>query len=120
MTVMVLASALTVALGAASLVTPGIVMSRTQNQSTKSFFAAEAGAERALWLLRKGSFNDITCDITNKYIVFEQEGCGPYSQGVYSLSNNAYYYVEYSAGAETILNSNGAFQDTKRRVELIF
>src|SRR3989344_1192464 len=118
MTLMVLTSALTVALGAANLVTQGIIMSRTQTQSTKAFFAAEAGAERALWILRKGVFSDSNCNSgANKYIRFNQNQCGSYIQSVYNLSNGAFYYVEYDSGAEITFNSNGVFQDTKRRVE---
>ncbi|MEK7097411.1 MAG: hypothetical protein AAB906_01020 [Patescibacteria group bacterium] len=121
MTLMVLTGALTVALGAANLVTPGIIMSRTQTQSTKAFFTAESGAERALWLLRKNSFDNSNCDGgTNKYVRFEQNRCGPYNQSVYSLSNGSTYYIEYDSGTETTLNSNGSFQDTKRRVEIMF
>ena len=49
MTILVLASILTISLSLSAIVVNGLKMGVNQVHSTKAFFAAEAGAERILW-----------------------------------------------------------------------
>lgn len=119
MTLIVLTSALTVALGVASLITPGILMGRTQTNSTKAFFAAESGAERALWAIRRGGFDASACG-AGDCMDLNSLNCAPCAGLTYSLSNNAFYQVEYDASAGVVLNSDGDYVDTKRRIEISY
>lgn len=126
-TMMVLAGALTAALGAANLVTPGIVMGRTQTQSTKAFFAAEAGAERALWKLRKDGFNGshATCDpvlFVLRCMRINNNQCRvcTNNETKFTLSNGAIYQIQIDNTSGIVLYANGGYMDTKRKVEISY
>lgn len=107
LTLLILTSILVVALGAANLIIPGIRMSRTQEQSTKAFFAAEGGAERALWELRKNFYEAPEIDTEN---VFSG-----------SLTNNSVYQVDYSSvDFSATFTSTGRYQQTRRSVAVNF
>ena len=107
MTLLILTSILTVALGAANLIVPGIRMSRTQAQSTKAFFASEAGVERSLWEVRKNGYTllgEDTADVFND-----------------SLDNGSIYQVDYATSTPIVtFTSTGQYQQTRRSVAVNF
>lgn len=118
MTILILTSILVVTLAASDLIVPGIKMSRTQERSTKAYFAAEAGAERILWEVRKNFFDDSLC-IIGDYIDFDTATCDS-SEHNYSLSNNASYSVTYDSGPPVAFTSKGVYLGTNRSVEVSY
>ncbi|MEK7067611.1 MAG: hypothetical protein AAB956_01295 [Patescibacteria group bacterium] len=54
-TILILASMLTVAFGVNELVVRGLMISRTSSLSGPAYLATESGAEKILWLVRKGA-----------------------------------------------------------------
>jgi hypothetical protein len=120
MSLMILSGVLIVSLGAAGLVMSGIKQGRTQTHSTKAYFAAEAGAERALWEIRKNTAGLNSCNV-NDYIDFGPPVVCDSNEHAYSLSNNALYYVIFKAGGvATTTVSVGNFNDVKRSVEVSY
>ncbi len=122
-TVLILTSILTAAFGAANLVVSGIKMSGTQERSTVAYFAAEAGAERVLWEIRKNGFLVSGCDNTvNKYVFF---GAGPGDPAICdssehgeTLSNISSYSVMYTSNLPITFVSAGSYAGVKRIVEI--
>ncbi len=107
-TLLILTSILTVALGTASLIVPGIIMNRTQLGSTVAFYAAEAGAERALWEARKSPNPLPDVDTDNLFT-------NP------DLGNSASYDVDYAISSPIVtFTCNGIFQGARRSVQLVF
>lgn len=107
MTLMILTSILTVALGAANVVMSGILMNRTQTFSTKAIYAAEAGAEKALYEVRK---NNLYLD-SDQLNIF----------GTTTLSNNSTFTVDYATSSPyIIITSNGLYSGARRSVQLSF
>ncbi len=107
MTLLVLSSILIVTLAAAQIISSGIVMSRTQERSTKAFFAAEAGAERSLWEVRKNYF---ALPPTDQSAIFTG-----------SLSNSTTYSVDYATSSPNVtFYSAGLYLGTKRTIQLDF
>lgn len=135
MALFILAGILIVSLGAASLVTNGLKMSKTQYDSTKAYFAAEAGAERVLWEIRKNEFafkraDETDCQI-NDYINFDNTTvpptplnvatCGTEQSPPSTLSNGASYSVILkSMGTATSTQSIGSYRDTIRVIEVSY
>ena len=121
MTLMILASVLTMVLGASGVITQGIIMNRTQERSTKAYFAAEAGAERSLWKIRKSEFDYSGCADSGQCLDFELNTCNDCAAAVYSLSNNAAYNVEYSSSTPSMnLSSLGKYLGTRRTIAISF
>lgn len=130
----ILAGILIVSLGAANLVVSGLKMSKTQYDSTKAYFAAEAGAERVLWEIRKNGFipsSAIGCDLTdgdttNDYINFDNINSDPDpatcgDEQINTLSNGASYSVILkSMGTATSTQSIGSYRDTIRVIEVSY
>lgn len=109
MTILILASLLIVALGAADVVMSGIKLSGIQEKSTLAFYASESGAERFLWEARKNS-SFVPPDIDTPDIF-----------GTVNLSNGSYYNVNYGTSTPNIYaTSTGAFLGTKRSIFLSF
>jgi len=107
MALLVLASILTVSLGTADLIVPGIKMSRTQAQSTKAFFASEAGVEKSLWEIRK-----------NGYFLLEEATDNIFNG---SLDNISTYQVDYATSSPMVIfTSTGEYQQTRRSVAVSF
>jgi len=108
MTLLILTSILVVALGAANLVVLGIKISRMQERSTKAYFAAEAGAERSLWEVRK---NNYILPDENQDNIFE----------VLDLGNGSAYHVDYATSSPNIIfTSTGVYRGVRRVVEVNF
>lgn len=107
MTLLILTSILTVSLGVANLIVSGIKMSRTQAQSTKAFFASEAGVERSLWEVRKNGYTLLGEDTTD---VFND-----------SLDNGSIYQVDYATSTPIVtFTSTGQYQQARRSVAVNF
>lgn len=127
-TVLILASMLTISLGVASIITSGLVQGRTQANSTKAYFAAESGAEQVLWEIRKNFFEpDLVCSTTLGaiYVQFPTAG-SPTSTCVntvqnYSLTNGSSYSILFSSSSPyVIMNINGIFQNLRRTVQIFY
>ncbi len=106
MTILILNSVLIVALAASRIVIVGVKMSGTQERSTKAYFAAEAGGERALWEWRKNGYTFPSA--TTSEDVF-----------VDTLGNNSSYDVDYASSSNVAtFTCNGSFSTLKRTIEI--
>lgn len=131
MTALVLASILLVSLSLSAIVVNGLKMGSGQFQSTKAYFAAEAGAERILWEIRKNSNNpgmgtsgDL-CDVKPADFCFDNlidgdlidcsNACTVKDQ---KLGNESTYNIVFNYDTKTILKSYGSFGDVNRIIEL--
>ena len=128
LTLIILSSVLIVSLGAADLATSGIKQGRTQAYSIKAYFAAEAGAERVLWEIRKNNFiftrSDNTICQANDYINFDNINIPPNpatcgSEQDNALLNGAIYNVIFKSGGAvaTTTAAVGNYHGTSRSVE---
>ena len=107
-TMLVLTSILTIGFGAASLIASGIIMNRMRINSTVAYVAAEAGAERSLWEVRKNNFVLPDFDQADIFIMAD-------------LGNGASYDVDYASSSPIVtLTANGIFKGVRRSVELVF
>jgi len=107
MTLLMLTGILVVALATANLVVSGIKMSRNQVQSTKAFFAAEAGAEKSLWEARK-----------NSYVLPETDQVNVFSA---TLGNGSAYQVDYASSTPFVtFTSTGNYEQVKRGISVTF
>lgn len=109
LTLFILSSVLVVAIGGSSVIVAAIKMSGVQSESTKAYFAAEAGAERVLYEVRKAqTVNLIT----------------PYRDNIFGqtdLSDGSYYIVNYGQKFPKItFTAIGTYDRTKRSVEVSF
>lgn len=122
MTMMVLTGILTISLSVASIVMSDIVMSRTQTHSTKAYFAAEAGAERILYLARKESFlSGSSCDDPIICVNFATKKCVSCddTSAKNDLTNGSSYKVEYFFTALNVsIMSAGVYSGARRSVEI--
>ena len=120
MILFMLSGMLIVSLGAASLIVPGIKMSRNQLSSTKSYFAAETGIERVLLVTRINEMDLSGCDGTvNKYVDFTTETCVNVKK-TYLLPNNTSYVVIYKSNSPVVIKSTGSYHGTKRTIEVTY
>lgn len=125
MTLMILSSVLIISLGAASLIISGLKQGRTQTHSTRAYFAAEAGAERVLWEIRKNLFVPSACTAGTDYIVFDNDNSPPNTAAcgakqTNTLSNNASYFVFYKLSSPVTLEIIGEYSDVRRSVQLSY
>ncbi len=105
MTIMILGGFLLSSLVAANIIFHGIKMVKVQTSSTKAFFAGEAGAEKALWKVRKDGYSLPASDEEN---IFSG-----------TLGNGSSYSVNYTAASYTdIMTSVGEYETTKRSTEV--
>jgi len=135
MTLVILASMLIVTLGVSAIAVNGLKAGTNQLQSTKAYFAAEAGAERILWEIRKNDVDpldlmSVFCgQDTFRYFCFAVEPFGNLSACSTSCSidmqtlneNNSSYQIKYnnnSTSGLTTIWSYGHFQDINRTIEL--
>lgn len=113
LTMFILSGMLIVAVSGAYVITLGIRAASIQGQSTKAYYAAEAGAERLLYTVRKNWYEEIYGDIEYGDDVYH--GPIPLSDGSYA---NVYYMT---VGATPVVyTSIGVYKTTKRSVELAF
>jgi len=121
MVMFVFASGLVIAFGAANLVLSGIIMSRNQAESTKAFFAAEAGVERALWEARKDDLDYTGCPDSGECLDFDTTPlvCGFCDDTSEILSNDSTYNVGYASTSPVIFfTSAGKYGTTRRSVKI--
>jgi hypothetical protein len=129
-TLLILTSILAITLGAAALVAQGIKLHRTQKWSTVAFFAAESGAERILYEDRKGGFDFLRADGSvcqpGDYISLNPDDCGgsdiccvaSFTETELSEDGPRFNIIYNEEYPEIILKSTGAYQETRRRIEL--
>lgn len=135
-TVLVLSSILMITLVVNDVSRSNVVMSWEQFHSAKAFYAAEAGAEKMMWNIRKNNLDpgvgdaaDFCPDPSSKFCfnalvdgdindcVASIGVCG--IESAQKLSNDAIYSIsfEYAAPTTTLL-SLGSFGEINRVIEL--
>lgn len=104
LTMFILSSMIIIAMSGSYLITAGIMAGASQAKSIKAYFAAESGAERFLWELRKNSYSYTT----------------PSGDSIFSdtLDSGATYNVYFVDFPPLIFNSIGEYNNTKRSVEI--
>lgn len=110
LTLFILSSVMIIVFGGASVVLSGLKMGGVQSQSTRAYFAAEAGAERLLYDFRH----------TSQFADTSQAGTDNIF-GTTTLSTGSFYIVNYDHFVPFIkFTSIGSYEETKRSVELDF
>ncbi len=110
LTLFILSSVMIIVFGGASVVLSGLKMGGVQSQSTRAYFAAEAGAERLLYDFRH----------TSQFADTSQAGTDNIF-GTTTLSTGSFYIVNYDHFVPFIkFTSIGGYEETKRSVELDF
>jgi len=129
MTMIVLTSILTIVLTASEIIRNGLVSDKTQLDSTKAYFAAEAAAERILWETRTNlpQFDvALTCS-TGDCLHFSSNSAPGVSCNPGCNTNNAIsdtlsdykYSIEYELVAgDTKLTCYGDYLGVRRAVEI--
>ena len=124
-TILILASILVVILGSNDIIRNNLSGVKMQDNSTRAYFAAEAGAERILWEIRENSFSISSCT-SGDYICFNSSGeavncgasCAIDSQ---TLANGAIYRLQYDNNSgTTIIKSFGLYGNEQRVVEISY
>lgn len=105
LTMFILAGMLVVALSGSYIILVGIKAAGVQSQSTKAYFAAEGGAERLLWELRRNGWSRPEPSFDTEVL-----------SG--TLETGASYSIYYTHFYPIIFKSIGDFNRTKRSVEL--
>lgn len=109
LTLFILSAVMLIVMGGAATITAGLKAGRMQAHSTRAYFAAEAGAERLLYEVRKeGAFTD-TSHVGEENIF-----------GTTILTTGAEYTVNYDSFPPFVFTSIGSFLETQRSVELNF
>jgi len=108
LTLFILSAVMLIVFGGAAVITSGLKMGGVQSQSTRAYFAAEAGAERLLYEFRQtGNLDDIYVHQENIF-------------GTTTLPTGSSYVVNYDQFPPFIFTSIGSYESTKRSVELDF
>ncbi len=113
LTMFILSGMLIVAVSGAYVIILGIRAASIQGQSTKAYYAAEAGAEKLLYTVRKNWYEEIYGNIEYGDDVYH----GPINLGE-GLYTNVYYMTVGST--PVIYTSIGVYKTTKRSIELSF
>ena len=114
MALMILSGALIVSLGAASLIVSSVKQAQMQVYSTNAYYAAESGAERLLWEIRKNGADLSDCGGTFLNIDFDliPVQCVDGKRSYSLPDGEASYKVSYiSGGSATTTVSVGSFKD---------
>jgi hypothetical protein len=104
LTMFILAGMLIVAMSGAYVVFLGIKAGSIQAQSTKAYYAAEAGAERLLWELRQGGYS------------YDDDPGALIFQG--TLQGGGNYDIYFMEFPPLVFRSIGEYQNSKRSVEI--
>ncbi len=102
----ILTSIIVVAFSGAQGVLSNVKISGAVTRSFRAYFAAEAGAERLLFEVRKNGYD---LGAYSAHAVFTD-----------TLSNTGSYSVDYKSFAPIIFSSIGSFDKMKRSVEISF
>ena len=119
--VIILSSILLVTLTTSEIMRIGIRLGIMQVESTKAFFAAEAGIERLLYDIRRNlpdTFDPGTeCNVGEYYDV--AGGCDALRTD-HSFSNSTIVYIAYTDDdvLKKTFKAYGAFRDVRRAVEI--
>ncbi|MDD2680587.1 MAG: pilus assembly PilX N-terminal domain-containing protein [Patescibacteria group bacterium] len=109
LTLFILSAVMLIVIGGATTIAAGLRMGTIQAQSTRAYFAAEAGAEKLLYEVRQGgNFTDLS---------------HPGEQNIFgttTLSIGAGYIVNYDSFPPFVFTSIGHYRGTQRSVELDF
>jgi hypothetical protein len=113
MTILILNSIILIALAASQIIISGVKNNGTQARSTKSYFAAEAGAERMLYEYRQG-INNCGVSLPTSTCAFSK-----------TLPSGSSYQVNWIRGFNTpgstlVFVSVGTYGGLKRSDELDF
>jgi len=106
LTMFIMAGMLIVAMSSAYIALLGIKSGGTQSQSTKAYFAAEAGAEQLIWEVKQNYLNPVLD--RNRVIL---------SGTVASSSYKVYFTSKFP---EMVFTSIGESSNTRRSVEIKF
>jgi Tfp pilus assembly protein PilX len=110
LTLFILSAVMLIVIGGATTIASGLKMGRIQAYSTRAYFAAEAGAEKALYEVRQEGSVDLLND-EGKENIF----------GTTTLSIDSEYIVNYDKfQPKIIFTSIGSYRDTQRSVEINF
>ena len=108
MSILMLSGMLIVSLGIANLAIVSMKMNKAGSESSRSFFASDAGIEETLWKVRKNSYvlptSTTESIIQNNNLLEEEE-----------------YRVNYSTTTnDIIVESFGKYKETHRGIQVIF
>ena len=109
LTLFILSAVMLIVIGGASTIASGLRMGRIQAYSTRAYFAAEAGAEKVLYEVRKGSSVVGVIDVGSQNIF-----------GTTTLSIGSEYIVNYDSFPPFVFTSIGSYQGTQRSTEVDF
>lgn len=139
MTILILASILSITMIANTIILNNLSMNIVQVGATKAFFASEAGAEKMLWEIRKKSLNFTSAGIncsSGKNICFPNDNIAATSTSCaaiaapctasavkdLALTSNAskfrLLYEQPVANATTTITSYGVYGDTARNTQI--
>ncbi len=107
LTMFIMAGMLIVAMSGSYVMLLGIKAAGVQSQSTKAYYAAEAGAEKLLYRFRRS--RNLNYGIGHPLLVLSG-----------TLNSGASYKVYYDSSSVTplIFNSIGDFKNSKRSVQI--
>ncbi|MFA7088177.1 MAG: hypothetical protein WC146_02445 [Patescibacteria group bacterium] len=104
LTMFIMAGMLLAAMSGAYVVLLGIKTGGIQAQSTKAYFAAEAGAEKLLWEMRKNSYSYGSVSET-----------AIFSQLFFTGASYDVYFIDFPP---LVFQSIGDYHNTRRSVEI--
>lgn len=105
LTMFILAGMLVVAMSGAYIILLGIKAAGIQSQSTKAYYAAEAGGEKLLWELRK---HEWYYNMPSNEVLFSDT----------MPVTGANYKVYFTLFPPLIFTSVGEYNNTKRSIEI--
>ncbi len=113
LSLLIITSIIVIAMGGSAVALSGLKMAGIQSQSVKAYFAAEAGAERLLYEIRKDDDSGISFASPLGEVISETE-----------LNDGSSYWVKFASKANgdkyNTFVSLGAFLKTRRSVDLRF
>ncbi|MFA5886349.1 MAG: hypothetical protein WC863_01060 [Patescibacteria group bacterium] len=116
LTLFIMSGMMIIALGDAYVVLLGIKAAGLQAKSTKSYYMAEAGAERLLWELRKNAYSYTYPSLSTPIFTNTNSEIVPdYLGGTYQV-----YFTDFATSRVLTFKSIGSFQDANRSVEIKF
>jgi len=122
MTILILASILTVSLGVADILNKSVQISKISQRSSIAFLAAETGAERILNLARNNALTEAAfqagCD--GGYIDLDNNVCGDKIYYITPGNADYYYKVKYDYNSAPLHTYTivGYYFNTRRSIEV--
>ena len=106
----ILTGVMLVVFGGSSVIISGLKMGNIQSQSTRSYFTAEAGAERLIYELRRNNLLDNIGETAPQENIFSS----------YSVHEGGAYEVNYDSYSPLVFTILGIYENTRRSVEVNF